>query len=49
MYLVPYEGLQTYVLSADDNMGAAYAEDDDTHVFFAQYAMPEHGKLPDGI
>lgn len=43
MYLMPYEGLQTYVLNSEGNIGAAYAEDDSTHVFFAQYGMPDHG------
>ena len=37
IYLEPYDGPREYVLGAADGAGAAYAEDDDTHVFYAQY------------
>jgi len=37
----PYDGVRTYTLGSEG--GAAYAEDDQTHVFYAQYDKPEHG------
>lgn len=37
IYLEPWDGPREYVLGPADGAGAAYAEDDDTHVFYAQY------------
>ncbi len=45
IYLMPYDGLRTYTLGMADGAGAAYAELDDTHVFYAAYGDPylQHG------
>ncbi len=45
IYLQPYDGLRTYTLGAADGAGAAYAEQDDTHVFYALYgeSYDQHG------
>ncbi len=45
IYLQPYDGPRTYTLGAADGAGAAYAEQDDTHVFYALYgeSYDQHG------
>lgn len=37
IYLQPFDGPRTYTLDADANVGAAYAEADATHTFYAEY------------
>lgn len=45
IYLQPYDGPRTYTFGAADGAGAAYAELDDTHVFYCAYggSYESHG------
>jgi hypothetical protein len=45
IYLMPYDGPRTYTLGSADGAGAAYAEEDDAHVFYASYGEDylDHG------
>lgn len=45
IYFMPYDGPRTYTLGAADGAGAAYAEEDDTHLFYALYGSgySDHG------
>jgi hypothetical protein len=45
IYLEPFDGPREYVFGEADGAGAAYAEQDDTFVFYAAYGEPylEHG------
>lgn len=45
IFLMPYTGLATYTFEGDANIGGAYAEQDATHSFYAEYGpdFTDHG------
>lgn len=45
IFLQPYTGTGTYTFEGDQNVGGAYAEQDDTHTFYAEYGKEytDHG------